>query len=104
MAEENAIDTGNETTALDNPEPKSNIFADLVPDARRTLRRVMLMSHDNKLATETAKDVLDRAGQTKKIEERQQRPIIISDSQVNLLLQVAKEIDEPEEVRNVTDG
>lgn len=73
-----------------------NIFKELVPDAKRTLRRTMLMSRDNKLALETAKDVLDRAGETKKVEERAQRSVVISNSQIQLLLQVAKEIDGPE--------
>lgn len=103
MSEDTSLDTGNGSGVPETTHSKQlNIFEDLVPDAKRTLRRNMLMSHDNKLAVDTAKDVLDRAGQTKKVEERAQRPVVITNSQIQLLLQVAKESDEPEEVRNVT--
>lgn len=84
-------------------KPKENVFREMVPDARRTLRRVMLMSRDSKLAVETAKDVLDRAGETKKVEERAQRPVVITNSQINLMLQVAREMDGGEEIRNVSE-
>lgn len=97
------VNTDNTTGVPEKHYAKQdNIFQDLIPDAKRTLRRTMLMSYDSKLALDTAKDVLDRAGQTKKVEERAQRPVVITNSQIQLLLNVANEIEEPEEARNVT--
>jgi hypothetical protein len=104
MTDETSLDTDIQSGVPEKSyEEDRNIFKELVPDAKRTLRRTMLMSRDNKLSAETAKDVLDRAGETKKVEERAQRPVVITNSQINLLLEVAKEVSEPEEFRNVSD-
>lgn len=71
---------------------QDNLFRELVPDAKSTLRRLMLNSRNEKIQRETAESVLDRAGETKKGETRAQTQIIINDSQINMLTQVAKEL------------
>lgn len=101
MSEHTSLDTGSHSDVQETKQ-EDNIFRELVPDAKRTLRRTMLMSHDSKLATDTAKDVLDRAGETKKVEEKEKRPVVITNSQINLLYQVAREMDK-EEIRDVSE-
>jgi hypothetical protein len=101
MDDNTSLATGSHSDVQEQ-KPRNNIFRELVPDAKRTLRRTMLMSHDSKLAADTAKDVLDRAGETKKVEEREQRPVVITNSQINLLYQVARELDS-EEIRDVSE-
>lgn len=76
----------NDTT----PETE-NLFKPLVPDARSTLRRLMLNSSNEKIARETAESILDRAGETKKESARSSINLQISDSQINILVQAAKE-------------
>jgi len=71
---------------------RANIFRPLVLEAKDVLRRSMLNSGDKKLAVSTALEVLDRAGETKKTDTGISRPVIIKDSQVQLLVQVAKEV------------
>ena len=71
---------------------KQNIFRPLVLEAKDVLRRTMLNGPDKKLAVNTALEVLDRAGETKKTDNITSRPVIIKDSQVQLLVQVAGEI------------
>jgi hypothetical protein len=68
-----------------------NIFEDLVPEAKSVLRRLMHNSRDEKIIRGTAVDILDRAG-VKAKEAAQSAPILIKDSQVQLLVQVAAEI------------
>lgn len=70
----------------------NNIFRPLVPEAKDVVRRLMLDNGDKKLAGSMALEVLDRAGETKKTSTEISRPIIIKDSQVQLLVQVAKEL------------
>lgn len=72
---------------------KENLFKPLVPDAYRTLRRTMLNAKDAKLAKEAAESVLDRAGETKKQEERVMPQVNITNSQIQLLVQASKEVD-----------
>lgn len=71
---------------------QQNLFKPLVNDARSTLRRLMLNSKNEKIQRETAESVLDRAGETKKVDNRVATQIIIKDSQINMLAQVAKEL------------
>lgn len=71
---------------------QENLFKPLVNDARSTLRRLMLNSRNEKIQRETAESVLDRAGETKKADNRVATQIIIKDSQINMLAQVAKEL------------
>jgi hypothetical protein len=71
---------------------QKNIFKELVPDAKSTLRRVMLNGHDLKLSATIAESILDRAGETKKTEVKQQTNIMITSSEVQLLIQAAKEV------------
>jgi hypothetical protein len=71
---------------------QENLFKPLVNDARSTLRRLMLNSRNEKIQRETAESVLDRAGETKKQDNRIATQIIIKDSQINMLAQVAKEL------------
>lgn len=70
-----------------------NMFLDLTPTAKRVLHQIM-MSGNNKLAKETAQDVLDRAGQTRKADTRQAQQIVITNSQVAILAKVADEVEE----------
>ena len=56
------------------------------------LRRLMLNGNDKKLAGNMALEILDRAGETKKTDLAVTKPVIIKDSQVQLLVQVAKEV------------
>lgn len=70
----------------------NNIFRPLVPEAKDVIRRLMLNNGDKKLAGSMALEVLDRAGETKKTSTEVSRPVIIKDSQVQLLVQVAKEL------------
>ena len=71
---------------------KANIFRPLVLEAKDVLRRTMLNGVDKKLAASMALEILDRAGEVKKTDNIVSRPVIIKDSQVQLLVQVAGEI------------
>lgn len=68
-----------------------NMFLPLVPEAHDTLRRIMHNTDDEKLAQRIATSILDYAGQAK-TPKGDTRPIIIKDSQIQLLVQVAKEV------------
>lgn len=92
MSNEVAKSTEREVAeAMDNAASRDNMFRPLVTDARRVLRRAMLNGRDQKLAVQVAQDVLDRAGETKKSDNKQVAPVIITDSQVNLLVQAFNE-------------
>lgn len=81
--------------AMETSPRNENIFRPLIPDAQRVIRRAMLNGKDQKLAVQVAQDVLDRAGETKKSEQRHAAQVVITDSQVNLLMQAFEEsIDE----------
>jgi len=71
---------------------RANIFRPLVSEAKDVLRRLMLNGKDKKLAGNMALEVLDRAGEGKKTDQGINRPVVIKDSQVQLLVQVAKEV------------
>lgn len=73
-------------------ETRKNIFRPLVPEAKDVLRRLMLNGADKKLAGNMALEVLDRAGETKKTDQEITKPVIIKNSQVQLLVQTAKEV------------
>lgn len=70
-----------------------NLFKPLVGDAHSVLRRIMLNSRDDKLAAATAKDVLMFAGAKPK-EVTPPPPVLIKDSHVQLLINVAKELQD----------
>lgn len=71
---------------------ETNLFRPLIGEAYSILRQAMHNS-DVKLAVQTAKDVLDYAGQKKEPAARE-RPVIIKDAQVVNILQVFKEVFE----------
>lgn len=71
---------------------ENNLFLDLAPTAKRILHQTMV-SGDPKLARDTAQDVLDRAGMTKKSEIKQATQIVITNSQVEVLMRVADEVE-----------
>ena len=84
------------------PQDK-NLFKPLVPDAYRVIRRAMLNQTDAKLGVAVAQDVLDRAGETRKPQERIRPHIVIKDSQIQLLvagMQEAKEFSKRGENEN----
>ena len=72
-------------------EAYEKLFIPLVQTAVAQLEWLMLNSEDEKIVVSTCKDVLDRAGATKK-PERDMAPVIeIRDSDVRLMVQAAKE-------------
>lgn len=73
---------------------KENPFEDLTATAKRVLHQHMI-GDNSKLAVSVAQDVLDRAGQTKKVDQnRQLSPtIVITNSQVGILAKVAEEVE-----------
>lgn len=83
---ENSV--SNEVAEVDD----KNLFQELVPEAKSTLRRLMLNSRNEKIQRETAESVLDRAGETKKQETRVKPQVVITDSQINVLVQAAQEV------------
>ena len=82
--------TINEDSAITEAQ-EQNLFKPLIPDAVSTLRKLMLNSKNEKIMRETAESVLDRAGQTKKQDTREKAKVVINDSQINILIQAAKE-------------
>lgn len=92
MSNEVAKAEGSEVVeAVDSLPRNENMFRSLVPDAKSVIRRAMLNNRDQKLAVQVAQDVLDRAGETKKSEQKQTAQVVITDSQVNLLMQAFEE-------------
>lgn len=85
-------DGENSVTEVAESTEDKNMFKPLVPDAISTLRRLMLNSRNEKIQRETAESVLDRAGATKKQETREKPSVVISDSQINVMLQAAQEV------------
>lgn len=75
---------------LSKDEIKESLFDPLVNDARKTLRRVLLNARDEKLAVNVAESILDRAGRGRK-NTNTGTQIVISESNINLLLQAQKE-------------
>jgi len=84
-----AVEGLKEVGATDD-EIRESLFDPLVADAVSTLRRAMLNSQDEKLAVNVAEGILDRAGQGRKSSSSGAQ-IVISDSNINLLLQAQKE-------------
>lgn len=80
------MDIEKDTVSVQQP----NLFLELVPEAYSILRRAMHNS-DAKLAVQTAKDVLDYAGQ-KKEPARNDRPVVFKDAQILALVNVVKEV------------
>ena len=77
-----------------------NYFEDLVPEAKSVLRRVMPNTGDKKLAKSTAVDILEFAGRRKEAPSEQRPPVLIKDSNVQLLVTAASEIKGFREVPN----
>lgn len=90
MSDMLANSNSNVTEVIDEANDK-NMFEPLVGDAVSTLRRLMLNSRNEKIQRETAESVLDRAGKTKKQDIRNKPQVIITDSQINVLMQAAQE-------------
>jgi hypothetical protein len=67
---------------------KVNPLEDLKSDAVETLRRILYTSRDEKNVTKLATDIINNLKDTR---EDASRPIVIKDSQIQILLQVAKE-------------
>ena len=67
------------------------LFAPLVEKAVDQLEWLMLNSDDEKMVMNTAQDILDRAGASKKPEQTLAPVIEIRDSEVKLLVEAAKE-------------
>jgi len=86
-------DIGNiqQAGAIQKVSPEANPYKEMAPEARSVLRRLMYNSRNEKIRKETAMDILDRAGEAGMKPENFQRPIIIKDSQVVLLLKAAQE-------------
>ena len=82
--------TMNEVVKVDNSR-QVNPYKEMAPDARSVLRKLMFNSRNEKIRKETAIAVLDRAGEAAQKSEDAQRPIIIKDSQVALLMRAAEE-------------
>lgn len=74
-------------------DERKNIFRELVPQAKKVLNRYMFDSTSPKLAIQVAESILDRAGETRKTEERMRTPIIITNSQVAILNATADEVE-----------
>jgi CRISPR/Cas system-associated endonuclease Cas3-HD len=74
-------------------QEKENIFKDLIPHAKKVLHQRMMDQSNPKLAIQVAESILDRAGETKKQEERVRTPIVISNSQVAILTAAAEEVE-----------
>lgn len=69
--------------------PETNHFKELLPEAKDELRRIMKTSPDAKLRASVAKDIVELAGAG--VATPPPRQIIINDSQIQLLVQVARE-------------
>lgn len=66
---------------------------ELAKTAKSTLKRLMLNSNDNKLARQTAIDILEMLGEKQPSNEPTTK-IIISDSNIQLAVNVIKELKE----------
>jgi len=74
-------------------QTSKNLFAPLEADALRVLQQTMLLSGDKKLRVAVAQDVLDRGGHGKLPDSRPTTPIIITNSQVAIMSNVAEEVE-----------
>jgi len=74
-------------------DARENIFKEMVPHAKKVLQQQLTNQSNPKLAIQVAETILDRAGQTRKVEERVRTPIVITNSQVQILTQVASEVE-----------
>lgn len=77
---------------LSEEEIAENLFEPMVQEARSTLRRAMLNTRDQKLAVSVAESILDRAGHAKKKEADGGTTIVISESNINLLLEAQRDV------------
>lgn len=66
-----------------------NYFRQLLPDAMNEMKRILKMSSNEKLKAEVARDVIELAGAGGGPKTAQ---VVINDSQVQLLLQVGREV------------
>jgi hypothetical protein len=67
---------------------KVNPLEDLKSEATEVLRRALFMSRDEKTTVKLATDILNNLKDTR---EDASRPIVIKDSQIQILLQVSRE-------------
>lgn len=67
---------------------KVNPLESLKTDAAESLRRILYTSKDEKVVTKVATDILNSLKDNR---EDSARPIVIKDSQIQILMQVAKE-------------
>jgi len=66
-----------------------NYFLGLLPDAMLEMKRILKMSSNEKLRKETAKEIIELAGAGG---GPKTAPVVINDSQVQLLLHVGREV------------
>lgn len=85
--------TSKELEAFEEDDSRQ-VYKDLRPIAQRVLKRTMLTSGNEKLAVSVAQDILDRSGESKTPESKGDGTmVLVTNSQVNLLMQVAKELE-----------
>lgn len=69
-----------------------NIYEQMAPEARDNLLRIMHGTDNEKVSKEIALEILDRAGETRHIEQRTGIQIKIGKEQVELLMATAQEV------------
>jgi len=76
-----------------NPEDGSwNPYREVATEARDNLLRIMHNTANEKLSKEIAVEILDRAGETKHVEQRQAVQVKITNEQIELLVATEQEI------------
>ena len=78
-----------EVTESGNAAGARKYFLDLLPTAMSEARRIMKTSRNEKLRWEVSRDVIEFAGAGG---GPKTAPVVINDSQVQLLLQVGREV------------
>ena len=75
-----------------------NPYTEMAPAAKSALRRILLNSDDEKLVISIAEQILDREGshprRGKDNEAVSRRPIVITDSNVQLLMVAGNEVSD----------
>lgn len=69
-----------------------NPYHEMVEEARGNLLRIMHGTDNEKISKEIALEILDRAGETKHVEQRQAIQVKITDEQVELLVATEQEL------------
>ena len=73
-------------SAEDNP------YREMADEARGNLLRIMHSTENEKISKEISLEILDRAGETKHIEQRTAIAVKITDGQIELLMATANEV------------